>query len=170
MKKLLTLLLAGTTICAYAQKIPKPDAYAKTITTEDLKKHLYIIASPEMEGRETGTEGQRKAAAYIENYFKTVGLQPVIGDSYQMYYNLYQDSLVTASLEVNGKVFEFDKDFGIGNTTIQATMKLGEVVVLGTGATDSLKNADLVGKLVMVVGSVNQAFFSQLSKKGRRLF
>ena len=36
------------------------------ITASDLKKHLTIIASDEMEGRETGTEGQRKAAAYIE--------------------------------------------------------------------------------------------------------
>ena len=65
MKKLLTLLLAGGCLYASAQKPGKPDAYAKTITTADLKKHLYILAAPDMEGRETGTEGQRKAAAYI---------------------------------------------------------------------------------------------------------
>ncbi len=166
MKKLLTFLLAGTTLCAPAQKIARPDAYAKTITTEDLKKHLYIIASPEMEGRETGTEGQRKAAAYIENYFKKIGLQPGNGEGYQMYYNLYQDSLLGVAIEVNGKLFELDKDFTVGNTTIQATLKLSEVTVIGAGAIDSLKNADLAGKLVMVVGTVNQAFNTQLSKKG----
>lgn len=165
MKKLLTVLLAGTALYAPAQKISRPDAYAKTITAEDLKKHLYIIASPEMEGRETGTEGQRKAAAYIESYFKSIGLQPGAGDGYQMYYNLYQDSLVSAAFEVNGKAYELDKDFSVGNTIMQATMKLSEVVVVSTAATDSLKNADLAGKLVMVAGNINQAFYSQLSKK-----
>src|SRR4028118_1150176 len=100
MNKLLTVLLAGTSFCAVAQKVSKPDAYAKTITTEDLKKHLYIIASPEMEGRETGTEGQRKAAAYIETYFKNIGLQPGNGSNYQQYYSLYQDSVVSAVIEV----------------------------------------------------------------------
>jgi len=37
--------------------------YAETITQSGLKRQLTIIASAEMEGRETGTEGQRKAAA-----------------------------------------------------------------------------------------------------------
>ena len=48
--------------------------YAETITQSGLKKQLTIIASAEMEGRETGTEGQRKAAAYIETQFKEMGL------------------------------------------------------------------------------------------------
>lgn len=45
--------------------------YVKTITPEELKKHLYIVASDEMEGRNTGTEGQKKAGRYlIEEYKK----------------------------------------------------------------------------------------------------
>jgi hypothetical protein len=167
MKKLLTVLLAGTSFCAVAQKVSKPDAYAKTITTEDLKKHLYIIASPEMEGRETGTEGQRKAAAYIETYFKNIGLQPGNGSSYQQYYSLYQDSVVSAVIEVNGKTYEIDKDFTVGATNMQATMKLSEVVVVsaGTAASDAFKNTEIGGKLVMVLGNVNQSLYAQLSKK-----
>ena len=38
---------------------------AETITQAGLTKQLSMIASAAMEGRETGTEGQRKAAAYI---------------------------------------------------------------------------------------------------------
>lgn len=165
MKKLLTVLLAGSSFYSHAQKIARPDAYAKTITAADAKKHLYIIASPEMEGRETGTEGQRKAAAYIENYFKSIGLQPGNGDSYQLYYNIYQDTLLSASVEVNGKPFEWDKDFTPGNTNMQATMRFSEVVVLGSNALDSLKTADLAGRLVLVAGTANQAFYTQLLKK-----
>lgn len=165
MKKLFAIVLAGTALTASAQKVGKPDAYAKTITTDDLKRHLYIIASPEMEGRETGTEGQRKAAAYIENYFKQIGLQPGAGDSYQQYYNLYQDTLLGASIEVNGKKFDLDKDFTVGGSSIQSTMRLGEVMIFGGGAIDSLRGADITGRLVMVVGNANAGFYQQLYKK-----
>src|SRR4028118_1709524 len=108
MKKLLVLALMASTTYSFAQKTAKPDAYAKTITAADARNHLYILASPEMEGRETGTEGQRKAAAYIENFFKETGLQPGTSDGYQQYYKLFQDSLLGATVEVNGKVYEMD--------------------------------------------------------------
>jgi hypothetical protein len=166
MKKLLTILLAGTTVFATAQKAAKPDAYAKTITPADLKKHLYILAAPDMEGRETGTEGQRKAAAYIETYFKDLGLQPGNGTSFQQMYAIYQDSVVSAAIEVNGKAYEFDKDFAVGTSALQATMKLNEVVVIGAGAVDSLKTADLAGRLVMIVGTATPGFYQQVIKKG----
>jgi hypothetical protein len=165
MKQLLTIVLAGATLFATAQKSPKPDAYAKTIAAADLKKHLYILAAPDMEGRETGTEGQRKAAAYIEAYFKDLGLQPGNGTSFQQDYKIYQDTLLGATIEVNGKAYEFDKDFIVGSSSIQATMRLNEVVVIGSGAVDSLKNADLAGRLVMVVGNATPGFYQQLIKK-----
>lgn len=48
--------------------VPK---YMKSITAEDLKTHLYIVASDEMEGRNTGEPGQKKAGKYlIEQYTK----------------------------------------------------------------------------------------------------
>ena len=39
--------------------------YMNTITAEDLKTHLYIVASDEMQGRNTGEEGQKKAGKYL---------------------------------------------------------------------------------------------------------
>ena len=39
-----------------------------------VKKHLYTLASDEMEGRRSGTKGIEKAAQYIENEFKRIGL------------------------------------------------------------------------------------------------
>lgn len=165
MKRVFILAFAGSVMAASAQSGPKPDAYAKVISAADMKKHLYTLASPEMEGRETGTEGQRKAAAYIESYFKSLGLKPGNGDSYQQYYTIYQDTLLSAALEVNGKAYQYDKDFTAQGANIQATLRLGEVVVVGTGATDSLKNKDLAGKLVMVVGSNNRIFNQQLARK-----
>ncbi|QOD60500.1 M28 family peptidase [Polaribacter haliotis] len=39
-----------------------------------VRKHLYTLASDDMEGRKSGTPGIEKAAVYIENEFKNLGL------------------------------------------------------------------------------------------------
>ncbi|MDB5195896.1 MAG: hypothetical protein JWP88_266 [Flaviaesturariibacter sp.] len=153
MKKLCILVLSCTTLAGFAQKKGKPDAFAKTITPAGLQKHLYIIASKEMEGRETATEGQRKAAAYIEGQFKQIGLQPGVNGGYQQYYNVYQDSLTGASLEINGTSFSLDKDFGVSiGTNISGTLRFSEITFVSAD-TNAIKAADLSGKLVMMIGN-----------------
>jgi len=165
MKQLFLFVLLISTQYSFAQKTSKPDAYAKTITAEDLKRHLYIVASKEMGGRETGTEGEKKASAYIENEFKRIGLQPGNNGSYQMPYNVYQDSLIDAVIEVNGQTFSLDKDFNlnIGNNS-DATLRFSEVVFIGSGSADSVKNMNLAGKLAIINGNINQ--YSFLQNKG----
>ncbi|MGB7498311.1 MAG: M28 family metallopeptidase [Moheibacter sp.] len=78
MKKIFLLLLIGTLgICCSTQKVfTKTDydkvlpKYIQTIKANDLKTLLYVIASEEFEGRATGEEGQKKAAAYIRDFYK----------------------------------------------------------------------------------------------------
>ena len=43
----------------------KRDYYMNTITVEELKEHLYFLASDDFEGRETSKPGQKKAAAFL---------------------------------------------------------------------------------------------------------
>lgn len=43
--------------------------YANTITAADIKKHLYIYAGDEMEGRMTGSKGQKMAAEYLRKFY-----------------------------------------------------------------------------------------------------
>ena len=50
-------------------QLPGAEKFAKTITQKDLKEHLYIYASDEFEGRETGSEGQKKAVNYIKDFY-----------------------------------------------------------------------------------------------------
>lgn len=49
--------------------------FSETITKEEIKEHVYYLASDELEGRDTGKPGQKKAAEYIANQFKTLGLK-----------------------------------------------------------------------------------------------
>ena len=56
-----------------------------SITTTELKKNLYVIADDKMEGRNTGSAGQKKAGEYIiEQYKKNgIGFPLSLGSYYQ---------------------------------------------------------------------------------------
>lgn len=57
--------------------------YLESITPGELKTHLYIVASDENEGRDTGSEGQKKAGKYlIEQYQKNGINHPAAADSW----------------------------------------------------------------------------------------
>lgn len=62
------------------------------LSPENLKKHLFILASDSMEGRETGKKGQKLAAGYITSQFKNASLHsvsnPVDSCSYCRYFEL----------------------------------------------------------------------------------
>lgn len=55
--------------------------YAKTIKAKTLKTNLYQFASEDFSGREVGTEGQKKAAQFLADFYKAEGLLPVGKDS-----------------------------------------------------------------------------------------
>lgn len=56
--------------------------FSNTINTNDLEKHLNILASDSLEGRETGKPGQKMAAHYIANHFKKIGIKPYKKNTY----------------------------------------------------------------------------------------
>ncbi len=130
--------------------------YAVIINTETLQNHLTIIAGDEMQGRETGTEGQRKAAAYIEEQFKKIGLtHPVSMKSYQQEYPLHKDSLVHADIKLNDYKAEPGKDFVINLTNNNSTeIKASGFVFAGYGIEDKNYNdyasLNVKGKVVVI--------------------
>ncbi len=57
--------------------------FAETITAENLKTHLYIFASDEFEGRNTGEPGQKKAVNYLKDFYVSQKItSPLDGDNY----------------------------------------------------------------------------------------
>jgi hypothetical protein len=159
MRKLFLLLLLAGSGAAQSQKVPDPKPFANGITEDDLKNHLYIVASRDFEGRETATEGQRKAAAYIEAQFKSFGLLPANHGSYQLSYPVFQDSLLQAAVEVNGTAFSLFQDFDVSvSGDYPSTLMGGEVVFAGYGLSDSLqddyKGLDVRGKIVLLLNGL----------------
>lgn len=48
--------------------------YLNTITAPELEKHLYIVAADSMQGRDTGSEGQKKAGKYLIAEYQKIGM------------------------------------------------------------------------------------------------
>ena len=71
MKKFIAFLFIvyGTQLSAQNKTAEK---FAGTITPAELKTKLSVIAGADMEGRETATAGQRKAAKFIEDHFQKI--------------------------------------------------------------------------------------------------
>src|SRR4051812_32571417 len=148
-----SLLIAATT---FAQQGDIASKYASVITPAALKEKLSVIAGAGMEGRETATPGQKKAAAYIESYFKKIGLQPGTPNGYQLQYPVYQDSLIAATLSLNGNPAEMNKDFTLSPAFLaEGNWNARDVVFASYGLSDSAnKNfdgLDVTNKWVMVI-------------------
>lgn len=155
MKKICGALSLLFVLAATAQKT-SPEKFGKTITVDDLKKHLYIIAGKEMEGRGTGTPGLERAAAYIEKQFKSIGLLPGNKDSYQYHYPLMQDSLEYASITIDDVKFFAGRHFNpyIRSAVNQMTGS-NDIVFIGYGIDDpaysDYKGQDVQGSIVVIV-------------------
>ena len=74
LKLLIVLLLSVGISCAQKTKAIDSSQVLIGIDSLMVKKHLYTLASDEMEGRKAGTPGIEKAAQYIESEFERIGL------------------------------------------------------------------------------------------------
>ena len=88
MKKVALMAIAVSLVACKAQQPKSVETadvmdYANSITSDELKEHLYTFADDEFEGRESGEPGQKKAAEYLKNEFKQLGIaSPIGGDDY----------------------------------------------------------------------------------------
>jgi len=60
---------------AAAVKTPDVAATKSDISPEDMRQHVTFLAGDELEGRLTGTRGEKLATQYVADVFKAVGLQ-----------------------------------------------------------------------------------------------
>jgi hypothetical protein len=74
---MLLLLALSAPLAAQAQAV---SSAAATITPQDVQKHIDFLASDELRGRDTPSPGLEKAAEYVVQEFKRLGLKPA-GDS-----------------------------------------------------------------------------------------
>lgn len=121
-------------------------SYAQNSGTSDsdiikrISDVIRILSADSLQGREAGTVYELKAAAFIENSFKTIGLSPIIDGGYLHEFPFvdginYKDS---SFLILNNKKFEVNNDFHPLNSGINASIE-GNIVRAGLGLIDDKK-------------------------------
>ncbi|MGG9971011.1 M28 family peptidase [Ferruginibacter sp. SUN002] len=148
------VLLASGNVLAQVDNAAK---YAATITKEDLKKHLTIVAGDEMEGRETGTAGQRKASLYIQQQFEAIGLKPAAAlNGYEQFFPLFKDSMISNDLRIGNERLVYGADYYTAvmfNDSKRTEAK--KIVFAGYGINEKnyndYKGKKVKGKIVVII-------------------
>lgn len=163
------------------------EKYASTITPQDMRSKLSILASDEFGGRETGTEGQKKASKFLEDFYKEIGLEGPVDGTYRQKFNMYQSNWegvyvkAKSGKKMNGDGYIFA---GFANQTKEMKLKtayLGEiseetdfspykdmgVIVIGgnRAATAKMKEAGI--KAVWSASADDEQFKSRLPRFAR---
>jgi Zn-dependent M28 family amino/carboxypeptidase len=121
--------------------------YATTITTSDLKKHLTYLASDELQGRDTGSEGGKKAGNYLADFYKNIGLVGPVNGSYFQPFNLASISYKNVLQVGKTKLVENTDFIFIGDGDMKKAINT-ELVFLGLVTDENLAKVNVKGKLV----------------------
>ncbi|MFO0203047.1 MAG: M28 family peptidase, partial [Alphaproteobacteria bacterium] len=130
--------------------------YGEQITQDVLRKHISVLASDSLEGRDTGTPGMRKAAAYVTDVFTSTGVQPALSGSYLQQMPFIRQTASSITISSESKPFIFGDDFIVTDLPSQLDLKISEIIFAGYGIMDSSSgwndylNVDVKGKTIII--------------------
>ena len=93
MKKI--FVLAFIALISSCRSSVKTESKAKIITNTQIEDMIKFLASDDIQGRRSGSEGIEKAATYIEKQFKIYGVKP--------YFETYRDDFEFENTKINIK-------------------------------------------------------------------
>lgn len=184
----LCLVLVAVCVCSsfgdtFAQRRRKPvsrsarpssDARraADRIQLAQLRKDLFFIASDEMGGRDTPSEGLNRAAQFIADRLRKAGIKPGgDNDTYFQKFDLrrYKVDTDTTRVELGGRNYRFGEDF---LTAFGSGAGTGALVYVGHGwqvkakGIDAYRGVDVRGKMMVVAGGLRPAGVTDGDIKG----
>jgi len=161
MKRSLVLLTLGfcVTVAAFAQQGAKNDFDGKTWWD-----YVKVLADDNMEGRETGSPGLKRAEAYVVEQLKADGVEPAGSDGYYqpVKFDVRQivekDSSIALIRDGKSEPLSLGED-AFFNTRVNLAPEIeAPLVFVGYGLTipeknyDDLAGLDLKGKVVVIFG------------------
>ncbi len=92
---------------------PKQTAQTDTRILDNLRSHIQYLADDKLEGRRTGTNGEKLAMEYIGDQFKANGLDPKGSNGYFQAFEVNDGKKINDStrLSINGNSLVVEKDF-----------------------------------------------------------
>ena len=153
------LLLPGVLT---AQSPASVQRAVQSITPDDIRRRIGIIADDSMRGRDTPSPELEKVAAYIASEFRRVGLKPGGDDgTFLQRYALDRvqfvpDSSVAFVHGGGDATLAYGRDFVFSDNMFESGDYAGELVLLtGTmAAAEHVDTAALAGKVVVVAARV----------------
>lgn len=136
-------------------------AAAQSIDTLSIRAHTRFLASDLLEGRGTGTRGERLAAEYIAAQLTRMGAKPASGNDFFLPVPLkraiIEDSATSVTL--NGVTYRSGRDF-VWNTGGRGAFRAfsGEVLFVGMADSAAVRRAaETRGKVVVMRGAMGAA-------------
>lgn len=145
---------------------------ANSITVEELRNHIFYLASDELEGRMTGTEGYEIAAKYAATQFRAAGAEPAAlnGDGSKSFLQVvpFVQQEIADGCYVKVKSGEGESTFSAGEDFllmpfrrwVEEEMSNLQPVFAGYGihepeaGWDDYEGIDVEGKLVLILSGV----------------
>lgn len=133
-KKLISLLVISAMLVSNVLLIGQNNSFEP-----NFKDHIQFLSSDSLEGRLTGTKGEKIALQYLVDQFSTIGLAPRGSDGYlQPFEFTFRREVKAAALSIDGKPYSFYPLSESGNASIQ-----GDIYFAGFGIkAPSLKHND----------------------------
>ncbi len=135
-----------------------------SISENDLKTHIAILASDEFQGRAPSTIGEERTIRYLEEQFTKIGLQPGNGDSFFQEIPLVKisaDKQMKFIIKSNKREYNliFSEEFAGGTPQLSSEVSFdnSEVIFVGYGINapeynwNDYQGLDVKGKTVLML-------------------
>ncbi|RHW18415.1 M20/M25/M40 family metallo-hydrolase [Sphingomonas gilva] len=173
MLRSLTALALVLSAPAVAQTAPAAPAKSVALSPEQaaLRAHVAYLASDAMKGREAGTPEYDKAAAYVADQMKALGVQPAGDDGgYLQKVPLVSYKLTDkGSMKMGDTALTFGEDYLPSANPTRAAMTISApVVFVGYGVVapelnrDDYAGVDVKGKIVAVMAGAPASMASEI--------
>lgn len=157
------LIALSFPLVSFSQNYSNID-FAHRISEKDLEKNVKALCSSKMQGRETGTKGQKNAAVYIYSQFKHAGLKAIDKSkdslSYFQSLKLSKLKLPSGTIKVNKRTFRNYKDFVAGPIQ-DSTFKDLDIVFIGNSPIENYSEIDFTDKAVLFLTTNFHKAFTQ---------
>jgi len=148
--------------------------FSQHAVIERLQKDIYTLASDSMEGREAGTIGERRAAAYIKAHMQEIGLKPMFNGSYLQEVSFPGEFIAGDDnfLVIAERQYKFEEDFFVlpntGNATVSAPSVYAAYGLEGVEGSDNYSGlGNVSGKVVLLEYYSPEGFEEKLGTNPR---
>jgi hypothetical protein len=120
------------------------------IDRKDLRTFVRILSSDSLEGRGTGTSGQRKAERFMSERFKELGLNTYDQNGYLQKFKLNQTYWGQVYIKTQNRTLENFENMVFQGSNAQNEETEKEVVFGGLGTDEELNQIEVKNRLVLV--------------------